>query len=91
MGQLGVKAGGRTVRGQMGGWDTRQGGVPDKRWGSRQGMGVPGRGWGSRQGMGFQSWDEIPDKGWDTRHRWVSRHGMMGYQKGMMGGQAGVG
>ena len=38
-------------------------GVLDKGWGSRQGWGS------SRQEMGFQTWDGVPDRRSDTRHR----------------------
>ena len=39
------------------------------------------REWGSDR-VGFQTRDGIPDRGWDTKNRWGSSHGMMGYQTG---------
>ena len=87
-GQLGGQMGAGEVRGQMGAvkvrwgrgkmvgwgeWDTRQEWASSQEWGSIQGMGF-------HTEMGFQSWDGVPDRGWDTRHRLGSRHGMVGYQ-----------
>ena len=48
--------------------------VPDKGWGSRHEDG------GFRQGVEFLIWGGVADKGCGTRHRWGSRHGIMGYQ-----------
>ena len=72
---------------QTWGWGSRQGmGFQTWGWGSRQRVGFQTRGvvldmgyssrhgWGSRHGVGFQTW------GCGTRHRWSSRHGMMGCQ-----------
>ena len=36
-----------------------------------------------RVGLGKGHGDGVPDRGWGTRHRWGSRHGMMGYQTEM--------
>ena len=52
------------------------GGIPDMGCG----MGFQTWGWGSRQRMGFLTWGEVSDRGCGTRHRWGSRHGMIGYQ-----------
>ena len=59
----------------MGTAKTRWGGGKMVGWGTE--AGIPDRGW-----VGFQIEDWVSDRGWDTRHRKGSRHGMMEYQTG---------
>ena len=62
-----------------------EGEIPDRGCGSSQGWGFR-QGMGFQSGVGFQTRHGVPDmewgsrKGFDIRHKWCSRHVMMGCQ-----------